>query len=413
MAMNADVQPLAPKSSECEQFRAQCCEIADWWLRYAVDHQNGGFYGAVDYKNEPDRNADKCIILNARVLWFFSAAAQFTGRQDYRDAAVASFHYIAKHFIDREHGGVLWMLEATGQPKEGRKHTYAQAFAVYAFSAYYDLSNDAEALRLALECFELIETHLKDTRYGGYWEGRTQSWGALEDVRLSIKEDNFPKTMNTNLHVLEAYTGLHNSLDAAHPSAAPVAAALADELQIYCDHIVDLKSGHVRMFMDEQWADHSREHSFGHDIESSWLIQKAMHSLADTEHGVARFQAHVNRLAEVSLTDGLQASGRMLDERNIATGHSGPTAWWVQAEAMVGFASMWAHGADDAYFHAVMTLWAHVQEHYMDSEHGEWHWFAVGDVAPNESEYKVGPWKAPYHSGRAMMQVFQLLSQAR
>lgn len=412
MAVGDSASPSKYASIDREQFKTECCAIADWWLRYATDRENGGFYGAVNYRNEPDRDAKKCVIMNVRALWFFSAAARFTGRRDYYDAAIASFDYVAKHFVDREHGGVLWMLDAKGAMVDGRKHTYAQAFAIYAFSEFYDLTKSVEALRLSLDCFELIETHAKDSTDNGYLEGFTQSWGALDDVRLSAKEDNSPKTMNTNLHVLEAYTALHNAVRPVHPSAKRVAAALANELQVFCDHIVDLDGGHVRMFMNEQWVDHSTEYSFGHDIESSWLIQKAMHSLVDTEDDVARFQGCVDRLAEVGLARGLRPNGCMLDECNIASGQTGPTAWWVQAEAMVGFACMWSRGHGEQYLHAVMDIWAHVQEHYIDAEHGEWHWFAKYDLAPEESEYKVGPWKGPYHSGRAMMQVYALLSRA-
>lgn len=414
MAMSYEVRSPTRGKIDRELFRAECCAIADWWLRYAVDKKNGGFYGEVSYCNEPNPDADKCIILNARVLWFFSAAAKFTGRQDYRDAAEASFAYIDKHFVDREYGGVLWMVDAKGDMVDGRKHTYAQAFAVYAFSAFYDLCGRQEVLQLALDCFALLEKHARDDMFGGYLEGFTQSWGVLDDVRLSLKEDNSPKTMNTNLHVLEAYTALHESVQGHPAHAGRVASALADELRVFCDHIVDLDSGHVRMFMDEQWGDRSTHHSFGHDIESSWLIQKAMHSLEKIPHfEVDRFQHHVDRLARTCLEQGVNANGSVVDERDITSGHCTKSAWWVQAEAMVGFANMWNHGAGEPYLDAVMHIWAHVQEHYIDSDYGEWHWYAKYDVTPENSDYKVGPWKAPYHSGRAMMQVYQLLSATR
>lgn len=412
--MSYEVRSAKRGDIDCEPFRAECCAIADWWLRYAVDKENGGFYGQVSHCNIPNRGADKCIILNARVLWFFSAAAKFTGCQDYRDAAEKSFTYIKEHFVDHEYGGVLWMLNAKGEVVDGRKHTYAQAFAIYAFSAFFDLCGRSEVLQLALDYFDLLEKHARDRIFGGYFEGFTQSWGAHDDVRLSLKEDNSPKTMNTNLHVLEAYTALHESVRSQTAHAKRVGAALADELQVYCDHIVDLGSGHVRMFLDEQWVDRSTHHSFGHDIESSWLIQKAMHSLEGTSHSeVARFQRHVDRLALTCLEQGLKSNGSMVDERDITSGHCTQSAWWVQAEAMVGFANMWRRGAGEQYLEAVLRIWAHIQEHYIDSEYGEWHWYAKYDVTPESSEYKVGPWKAPYHSGRAMMQVYQLLSAAR
>lgn len=405
-----DIDP--PLNVDPEGFRAEAYAIADWWLDYAQDLQNGGFYGQVAWDNRPVVDAQKCIILNARILWFFSEFSRFSDAAIYRAGAQRAYQYLCQHFMDGEYGGVFWMLDAEGQVVHGHKQTYGQAFTIYALCAYYDLTGESAVLESALEYFTLLEEHAADPVYGGYFEAFSRDWGPLEDVRLSEKEDNFPRTMNTHLHILEAYTALHNSVRAAegHVRQQEVAQALQNVLALYCERVVDLESGHVRMFMEENWQDRTRLYSFGHDIESSWLIDKASSSLAAAGISTDAYQIAVQRLAEVALRDGLQANGTMGDEYDPISAAFCHGAWWVQVEAMVGFTYRWKQGAGRAYWDAAQSIWQQVQKNYIDHEYGEWHWFSVADVPPEQSEYKVGAWKAPYHSGRAMMLMYQWLS---
>lgn len=393
-----------------QEFLQEFHQIADWWVANAQDSENGGFWGEVTFDNTPNRTAQKGVILNARILWFFSEAAEFSGRSDYADAAHLAYQYFIERFVDRGHGGVFWMLDAQGQVIDSRKHTYAQSFAIYALSAYYRFSGDVHALDQALACFDLLQRHAADPIHNGYFEACSRDWGPLADIRLSEKEDNSPKTMNTNLHVLEAFTGLCNAMPFSDMRKMEVVAALANILAVYCERIVNLETGHLRMFMDVDWTDHSHAYSFGHDIESSWLIHKAIKALQSYEPGAARYLEHVKRLAEVALTDGLMPDGSLGDEYELASGQFSRSSWWVQAEAIVGFANMWAMGEEEKYLNAALDVWKHVQLHYKDDEHGEWFWYSKQEVPPEKSEYKIGSWKAPYHNGRAMLMMYQLLT---
>lgn len=410
MAIRETVSAGASLSQLASEFMAECNAIADWWLANTYDGENGGFWGEVGYNNVPKRDAPKSIILNTRILWFFSTLAGQTARAAHGEAAGRAYRYLREHFFDRNHGGVYWMLNASGEVLDGRKHTYAQAFAIYAFSAYYEFSGDEESLGLALTCFDMLKMHAHDQHHGGYFEAYTREWEALEDVRLSEKEDNSPKTMNTALHVLEAFSGLCRALPASHERRGEICSALADILAVYCERVVDMESGHLRMFMSEDWLDHSHAFSFGHDIESSWLIDKAVDIVAPHYPTAERYRVQVHRLAEVALRDGLLPDGGMADEYDLASGRFSRSAWWVQAEAMVGFANMWAHGGEVRYLDAALSVWRHVQQFYLDREHGEWLWYSRYDVAPELNEYKIGRWKAPYHNGRAMLLMHQLLS---
>lgn len=410
MAVRKSIATGVSFSELAGEFMNECIAIADWWLVYAQDRENGGFWGEVAHNNVPRRDAPKGIILNTRILWFFSALAARTADPGYREMARRAYSYLRDYFVDRDHRGVYWMLSAEGKVADGRKHTYAQAFAIYALSAYYQFSGDREALDQALTCFDMLEIHARDRRYGGYFEAYSQNWRPLADIRLSAKEDNSPKTMNTTLHVLEALTGLFEALPAGHERRDEVYSALADILAVYCERVVDMASGHLRMFMSENWQDHSHTYSFGHDIESSWLIDKAIKVVSFVHPEAERYHSQVTRLAEVALSEGLLSSGGMADEYDLASRRFSPSAWWVQAEAMVGFTHRWAKGEGEHYFRAALSIWRHVQQSYLDPEHGEWLWHSRQDVAPALSEYKIGPWKAPYHNGRAMLLMHQLLS---
>jgi mannobiose 2-epimerase len=396
------INPLMYIPEPAAQFLAEVHAIGDWWLAYAVDHDRGGFWGEVARDNTPNKKADKCIILNTRILWFFSAATRFTSREDYAAAAQRAFDYLLEYFVDAEHGGVVWMLDAQGGRVDDRKHSYAQAFAIYALSAYYQCSGDSRALDLALQLFDLLEQYAKDPDNGGYFEAYSPDWGLLADTRLSEKDDNSPKTMNTHLHILEAYTALFQAAEGHSPQAPLVEAALLEVLGLFCERIVDLQSGHVRMFLSEDWEDCSQSYSFGHDIEASWLICKAIDALSGKSYLVREYWLHAERLAEVALREGVLADGRLAEEMDLMRGTSILSAWWVQAEAMVGFANMWAMGNGEHYKEAALRIWDRVQKLHLDKEYGEWFWFAKTDVPP-QGTYKIGAWKAPYHNGRAMM----------
>jgi mannobiose 2-epimerase len=215
------VASLPVRSAPLQQeFRAELIAIADWWAAHTVDHEQGGFYGEIDAQNQPVKHASKGIILNARILWFFSEVAQEVDNPVYRNCATRAYDYVIAHFFDNAHGGVYWELNAAGVPINTKKQVYAQAFTIYALCAYYQLTRDQQALARALECFNLVERYAIDHAHEGYLEAFTREWGVIDDLRLSEKDLNYPKSQNTHLHILEAYTTLYQ----AHPSAEVKAA---------------------------------------------------------------------------------------------------------------------------------------------------------------------------------------------
>lgn len=387
-----------------QEFRAELIAIADWWVANTIDQQQGGFYGEVGADNLPAPAASKGIILNARILWFFSETAQQLDAPVYRECAARAYNYLVAHFFDAQNGGVYWELNAAGEPINTKKQVYAQAFTIYALCAYFQLTSDAQALARALECFNLIEQHAVDAVNEGYLEAFTRDWGVMEDLRLSEKDLNYPKSQNTHLHILEAYTTLYQ----AHPTPE-IQAALKYNIEMFDKYMIDKHTHHLRMFMDLQWQDFSPGYTYGHDIEASWLIAKALESLGDEAYTRALTPTLI-RIAETTLQEGVGEVGQVLDSYDFAAATLNcATVWWVQAEALVGFLFAYTATGELKYFSAAEAVWEFIKQYQIDNEAGEWLWFSRLDAASESPHYKVGFWKCPYHNGRAMMEAIRYL----
>jgi len=393
------------KENLINEFRDELHRLGAWWSANALDEENGGFVGEIDVNNQRRKNAEKGIILNSRILWFFSEVCRFTGNAEYKTLATKAYEYICNYFYDSEHGGVFWALDASGQCLNDRKQVYAQAFTLYGLSAYYRISADDKALEMARALFELIEGAHDDNALG-YIEAFDRAWKPLDDMRLSDKDLNAPKTMNTHLHILEAYTTLY----LAAPSPA-VEKAMRRCLQYFHDFIIDHESHHLRMFQANDWTDLSTSYSYGHDIESSWLIWEAVEALGD-EDLIDKFKPVVLGMADTVLRDGIGENGEVLDAYNFKTQTLlDERVWWVQAEGLVGFYYAYNISGEQKYYDAFLKVWAFIKNYQIDKANGEWFWLSEKD-RPETGDYKVGFWKGPYHNGRAMMEICKLLAQS-
>lgn len=393
--------PLTASACDDELHR-----IARWWLDYAQDNAQGGFVGEVSASNQITASASKGVVMNTRILWFFSEAAHFAGNDEYRLAADRAFEYLQAHFLDRENGGYFWSLNADGSVLDDKKQVYAQGFAIYALAAYYELTHKPQALEAAMACFELIETHCVDRQQQGYWEAYTRSWGEIDDIRLSEKDLDYPKTMNTHLHVLEAYTKLYQ----VHKNEA-VRQALSYGIDLFDTYMIDRTHNHLRMFMDNDWVDHSPALTFGHDIECAWLLYKALQSLGDSEK-TEKLLPDIIALAKTCQTQALDKYGAVIDGIDKSSGavHA-ERVWWVQAEALVGFLFAWKLSGDNSLYTTAAGVWRVIQDQIIDHEGGEWFWNSKLDQGDVTRGYKAGFWKGPYHNGRAMIEAAKLLRE--
>jgi cellobiose epimerase len=386
-----------------EELQQELLAILNYWIQYTPDNHQGGFYGRLDNDNIPYADAPKGCVLNARILWTFSAAYQLTGDEQYAVMAMRAFDYIQEYFIDRGHGGAYWSVSGTGEPLDTKKQLYAQAFVLYACSEYYRALGAEPALQLAIDIYNLIQEKSFDTVHGGYFEAYARNWQPLNDLRLSDKDANEKKTMNTHLHVLEAYTSLYR-IWPNEQLKQHIQWLLAN----FTDHMVDAHTGHLHLFFDEQWQVKSGTISYGHDIEASWLLLEAAEVIEDEEQ-IAEMKALAIKMAEAVII-GIDTDGGLWYEYEAARNKLiKEKHWWPQAEALVGFYNAWQVSGRHEFLQLAINNWAFIKQYMRDNEKGEWFWGVLEDHSVMPAQDKVGLWKCPYHNGRACMELIKRL----
>lgn len=386
-----------------ESFRRELTAILTYWQTYTLDQEHGGFHGKIDNDNRVLPRAPKGSVLNARILWTFSAAYHATRQADYLTTATRAFDYLTQHFIDPEYDGVYWTVDYQGRPLDTKKQIYALAFALYGLAEYHGATGSEAALAHAQALFHTIEAHSHDAENGGYLEALARDWTPLADLRLSAKDANEKKTMNTHLHILEAYATLYRTWPDAR-----LHRRISELLHLFADHIIDPETHHLRLFFDEQWVARPDVVSYGHDIEAAWLLLEAAEILGDAAL-TARFQALAVPLARAA-AEGLSADGGLSYEYEPARQHLvAEKHWWVQAEAMVGFLNAYQLTHEKAFYDQFLAVWDFTQRHIIDHERGEWLWGVHADHRLMTGEDKAGLWKCPYHTSRACREVVRRL----
>jgi len=374
--------------------------ILDYWSTYAVDEVRGGFFGKINNNNQIDHEAPKGAVLNARILWSFAAAHNLNAAHPL-NLADRAYQYILDHFLDENFGGVYWTVDCNGHPLDTKKQVYALAFTIYAFSEYYQAKGDTEILKHAVAIYNDLVKYSYDEQYGGYLEAFSRDWQEIDDLRLSDKDANEKKTMNTHLHVLEAFTNLYR----VWPDA-DLRIKIQDLLSIFQKHIIDAVTSRMNLFFDEYWNPKSDTISYGHDIEASWLLLEAAEVISD-EQKIAELKILAVNMADACL-EGIDQDGGLWYERE-------PSAakvikekhWWVQAESMVGFFNAWQLSGNTKYLGVSFQNWNFIQKSILDKLHGEWFWGVKDDGCLMNNEDKIGLWKCPYHNSRACIMLIK------
>jgi mannobiose 2-epimerase len=383
-----------------QEIQTELTRILSFWEAHSLDPINGGFIGKMDFEGTVNPGAEKGGVLNARILWTFSAAFN-AGSGESIEIAHRAYHYINQHFRDQIYGGVYWSVDAQGKPLSTRKQIYGLAFTIYGLTEYYRAINHQAALDFAIELFELIEKYSFDPENGGYWEAFTQDWQLLEDVRLSEKDRNDPKTMNTHLHIIEAYVNLVR----VWPNER-VKDKIRHLLEVFENYIIDPQTGHMKLFFDATWHPQSAAVSFGHDIEASWLLYEAAEVLHDNAL-LEKWKSIALRMANAA-TEGFNEDGSLNHEFDPVTQHwDSHREWWVTAEGMVGYFNAFQLSGNARYIQYVEGLWKFAKTHLINTEIGEWNWGVYDDKSPMKAEDRIGFWKCPYHNARACLEIIK------
>lgn len=363
------------------------------------DDEFGGYYGWLGYDLKLDKKAVKGCILNSRITWFFANAYTLLKDESLLDEARHGYEFLRDKCIDRENGGIYWSLKYDGTPEDTTKHTYNQAFAIYALSSYYEASGDKEALALARELFSLIESRCMDAK--GYLEAFDRTFAPVENDKLSENGVIAEKTMNTLLHVFEAYTELYRV-----SGDEDVKKRLMWILDTFVDKVYNPNLHRQEVFFDADYHSLIDLHSYGHDIETSWLLNRGVDVLGDEKYK-KKLDPVIDDLTEQIFEVAFNGHSLANEcEKGVVNSHR---VWWVQAETIVGFINGYQrHPERNDYLQAAAAEWEFIKQYMIDPREGsEWYWETYEDGRPVEDRPIVEPWKCPYHNGRMCMEVIR------
>lgn len=393
-------------------------DILPFWCDKMPDVTHGGFLGRIDGNGLPHPKAAKGAILNARILWTFSAAYRVTKNTKWLQTADRALLYIREHFIDHEYGGVYWSLNADGTPLDTKKQTYAIGFAIYGLSEYARATGDLQALDDAISLFHDIERHAFDSINNGYIEALTRTWQPIDDMRLSDKDENASRTMNTHLHIIEPYTNLLRCLNELFSGSAipsdpayrhakqEVRNATINLLHIFTTKIINQTTFHLDLFFNDQWKGQRNVQSFGHDIEAAWLLHETALVIGDSTI-IAQTEPIVKKIAKAA-EEGMQPDGSLIYEHWTDTGKTDrQRQWWVMCENVIGHVDLYQYFGDGQALDTAWRCWQYIDSHLVDKKQGEWVWGTDDEGHVDRNEDKAGFWKCPYHNGRMCLEIIE------
>lgn len=378
-------------------------QIYSFWSSLS-DEENGGFYGRMDFDLKVHKKAQKGVILNSRILYFFSQYAMVMKEDGALQEAKNAYEFLKKA-VDRTYGGVYWSLDYKGRPLSRNKHTYNLAFAIYALSYYYKATKDEEAIELAYSLYQTIEDKCRDKdgpRY--YKEEQKEDFTYKDNIELSENGVLATRTMNTALHVLEAYTGLYM----AKPSKE-VGNSLQSILDLFLGKIYDPEKKRLGVFFDKDYNSILNLESYGHEIETSWLLLEAADALQD--------EKLTARILPVSMDLAESVRIKAYDEPFIINEkvkkHLDQTrVWWVQAEAVNGYLNCYQRTGNKDYYDLAITILTGIQDYFLDYRpNSEWFWDLDDWNKPSSRKDIVEPWKCPYHNGRMCFEILTRLNK--
>ncbi len=385
----------------CDELNVELNQILSYWVNNTVDNEFGGFVGSIGYPDLIIANAPKGSVLNARILWTFAAAYRVTGIPVYAEMAHRAYNYFTQNFIDRLNGGVFWELNYLGEPLNPRKQIYAIAFGIYGLAEYYRTFKIQAALDQAIELYKAIEKYSFDKIHNGYIEALTRDWKRLDDYALSPKDLNCSKTMNTHLHILEAYATLYRVW-----KSDELKKSLQNLIELFIDKFIDRKTSNLILFFDDYWNPQSAEVSFGHDIECSWLLYEAAEVLGNN-HLLVKAGITAYNMAKATYrgfdTDNGLFNEMFPDKEHIDTDKH----WWPQAESIVGYFNAYQISGDTSFAKTAIKSWEFTKNFIKDKQYGEWFWKVNKNREPYLTEQKVGFWKCPYHNSRACIEIIE------
>lgn len=374
--------------------------ILNYWIKNVYDPHRRTFLGVIDKDEKPHPDAALGVVLITRILWTFSSAYQLYPTAIYKKMADEAWRILTEHFWDNENGGVYWSVFPSGLPDNDSKQFYAQSFALYAMAEYARIFDLRRPKELAVSLFHLIERYALDRENGGYREAMAKDWSTrARDFITPAGKPEITKSMNTHLHIMEAYSNLYRVYP--EPEVQDKVISLAD---IFLNHIINPDNNHFHMFFDNGWNPVTTAVSYGHDIEGSWLLHEAAEVVHNKET-LGKVVPETLKMASAVGREAIDPAGGLYNESD-GSHLDKNFHWWPQAEAVVGFFNAWQLSGDSAFLDKSVKAWGFIKKYQIDHTNGEWFGYVKPDYQVNPTD-KVSPWKCPYHNARMCMEMIR------
>lgn len=397
----------------------------DKWYPLSIDTIYGGFYSDINYKWELKGNQNKFIVTQARHIWTCSQLAKFYNDNRYTKIAKHGFHFLRNVMWDKKYGGFFDLVTREGKPikEKGKiiKRAYGNSFAIYGLAAYFNASGDSAALKLAIETFDWMDKHSHDSLYDGYFQFLSEEGIPF----INGYENTPPKDYNSMIHILEAYTELYKvwKNDKLRERLTSLFYLIRDK--------VTTNKGYLKLYFDRDWtpveykyssSDKNKnfflEHvSFGHDIETAYLLLEAAEVL-DKKDSVTINKAKT--MVNHTLINGWDYSnggifdaGYYFENQNQITIIKNTKEWWAQAEALNSallMSKLFPHDEIN-YYHYFEMQWDYIKKYLIDNEHGGWFIGGIDMMPENKKMPKATIWKGNYHTTRALINCINVLEK--
>ncbi len=395
--------------------------LVDVWYPAAIDTAYGGYLSTFDKDFRPQGNQDKMIVSQARHLWNNSKAKTHWPKQKkYGDFARHGFDFLKDKMWDKVHGGFFQLVDRSGVPKgDSSKTAYGNSFGLYGISAYYKATQDTAALALAKKSFLCLERYSHDSIYKGYYQHL--ACNGAQQLRLTTTpstSDLGYKDQNSSIHLLEAFTELYQ----IWPDPL-VKTRLEEMIYLIRDKIVNEK-GNLVLFFQPDWTPisfkdsshesilrhHNLDHvSWGHDIETAYLLMEASH-IAGWHHDTVTWSIAKKMVDQCLLLGWDDTVGGFYDEGYFFKDVPGITIthdtknWWTQAEALNTLLIMADLYPNDLlqYYDKFLKQWTYIDRYLIDHVHGEWYSHGLDKSPESINGTKGNIWKAGYHQYRSL-----------